>query len=109
MIISNVYKFIEEKYSPILGYLAVSPIEEFKQFFISINNKAGIMRDFFGFEYEDDETVTFFDFTGDSEKSINIELSDLIIILQPLICDYVKVYPIEGLEIENLINDIQNS
>jgi hypothetical protein len=75
----KIYKFIDAKYSPIVGCLAASPIEEFKELFISIQNKTGVMRDFFGFEYEKNNTLTFYDFTGDLEKLINVTFNDLLI------------------------------
>jgi hypothetical protein len=108
MELNKIYKFFDGKYSPIIGYLVVSPIGELKDLLMSMQNKTGIMRDFFGFEYEENNTVTFYDFTGNLEKSINITLSDFLIILQPTIDDYVKISPNESFLIESLIKAIQN-
>jgi hypothetical protein len=106
--INKIYDFFDEKFTPITGYFYVSPKNEIKDCIINLKNKCGVMRDFFGYEYEDNNTITFYDFTGGVEKSINVQLNDLLVILSPMIDDYLKLNPMEKLEIENLIISMQN-
>lgn len=106
--LNKIYKFFDVKYAPVFNFFGAWT-NELINCLKNLNKKCGIMRDFHGYEYEEDNTITFYDFTGDSEKSINIELNDLIIILRPMIDDYLKINPNQSIEIENLIDEIQNS
>ncbi|MDQ3395528.1 MAG: hypothetical protein M3512_15665 [Bacteroidota bacterium] len=109
MKINKVYNFFDEKYSPITGYFFVSPVGEIEDCLINLKNKCGTMRDYFGYEYEENDSVTFYDFTGKSEKAINVSVSDLLIILQPLISEYLSDFPDKREFIESILNSIKTS
>jgi len=59
---------MDPKNVPIIAYLFVSLLNEFKELLETIKMKSGIMRDFVGFEYEDNKKLTFYDFTTEPEK-----------------------------------------
>ena len=101
-------KYLDGKYSPIVGYLSTRPLKEIKDIFIAVRNKSGIMYDYFGFENEDDNTLTFYDFTSKSEKKVNIEINDFINFLEPITSEYLIQNPGDISTVENLINEINN-
>lgn len=68
MNLNKIYDSMDPKYGPIIAYLFVSPLNEFKELLETIKMKSGIMRDFVGFEYEDNKKLTFYDFTTEPEK-----------------------------------------
>jgi hypothetical protein len=106
MELNKVYQYIDTRFSPIVGYLNIIPASGFKEMLEAIQNKSNIMYDYFGFEYEDDDTLTFYDFTSPNEKSINISIVDLIGLIDPITKDYVVNNPSESLLIEGIINKI---
>jgi len=106
MELNTIYKYVDAKYSPIVGYLSVRPLHEIKSIFEAVRNKSGIMYDYFGFEYEDDNTLTFYDFTSDLGKKINIDIRDIINFLEPLTKEYLMQNPVDSPAMENLIDEI---
>ena len=106
MQLSSIYKFIDSKYLPIIGYLSISPIEEIKESLISIQKKAGIMRDYFGFEFEENNTLTFYDFSSNEEKKINVSVQEFIEILNPMLDEYLDKFSNEKSYIETIIKNI---
>ena len=109
MELTRIYKFIDAKYSPIIGYLSISPIEEIKELLVSIQNKSGIMHDYFGFEFEDDDTLTFYDFSSKQEKNINISIQELIEFIEPILNEYLGQNMSEKDFVEVTLKNIQLS
>lgn len=106
MKLNNIYKYIDSKYSPIIGYLSISPKGEMKELLFSIQARTGIMRDYFGFEFEENNTLTFYDFTSTKEKSVNVSIHEFIELLEPLLADYLSEYTNEKSDIKNILQKI---
>ena len=106
MELGNLYESVDAKYSPILGYLSISPLEEIKELLVSIHEKEGIMRDYFGFDYEENNTLTFYDFTSVQEKSINVSIKELMDFLNPILINYLSKFNDEFFFVEDILKKI---
>jgi hypothetical protein len=106
MELDKIYKYIDPKYSPIIGYLSICPLQEVKELLLAIKNKSGIMYDSFGFEYEENNSLTFYDFTSDTEKSINIQVDEIVSFIEPIMNDYLTQNPSEDTFIKNILKEI---
>lgn len=106
MELNKMYENIDANYSPIVGYLSICSLQEIKYLLETIKYKTGIMYDYFGFEYETDNTLTFYDFTSGNPKLINISVYDVISFLKPIIKEYLIQNPKDELIIESIINTV---
>jgi|SRR6218665_43281 len=89
----KIYKYLDLKYSPLISYLSISPPDELLNMLELISNKNGCIREFHGFEFKDINTITFYDFSSDIEKSCNLSLTELLNIIEPQADDYCKLNP----------------
>lgn len=106
MELNKIYKYIDAKYSPIIGYLSIRPLQEIKDLLLAIKNKSGIMYDCFGFEYEENNSLTFYDFTSEKEKTINMEVYEILNFIEPVINDFLTQNPNEGPLVKNILKEI---
>ncbi|MFK8302298.1 hypothetical protein ACI75Y_05250 [Capnocytophaga stomatis] len=94
--------------APILGFLHCIRPSAFREFLISLSNKSGLVIDYFGVEYEENNTLTFFDFTSfDVDLEVNVSLQEFIEIIHPIIEDYLDEYPKEEQEIKKILLELR--
>jgi hypothetical protein len=103
MDLNQYFEYTDSKFDPMIMFLFVSPLSEIKEILSAIELKHGIMRDFCGFEFEENDTLTFFDFSSTQEKSINLSIQEFILFFEPLLNQYLIEYPNEKTVIEALI------
>ncbi|MGM5630244.1 hypothetical protein O2K51_05020 [Apibacter raozihei] len=107
MILNEIYVFFDPKYIPIINYFYIIPSESIESELDMIYRGIGCMRDFNGYEFENNGTITFFDFTT-IEKSINITIPNLIIFINPIIQDFLKNNSEKKIVIDNYIDMLLN-
>lgn len=93
--------------APILGFLHCIRPNIFGELLKSLSNKTGLVIDYFGVEYEDNDTLTFFDFTSfDSDIEINVSIQEFLKIIEPIIQDYLDEYPENKQEMKNILLEL---
>ena len=83
--------------------MSIRPLQEVKDLLLAIKNKSGVMYDSLGFEYEENNSLTFYDFTSDKEKTINMKVDEFLDFIEPVIDDYISQNPSEAALIENIL------
>ena len=89
MELPKIYKFIKEKYEPILVFFFVLPESDLLYFFESLKNKVGFVQDYCGYEVFD-EYLTFWEDSGGVEKSVKIRIKDFLFFIDPLVAKTVN-------------------
>ena len=97
---------LDSKFDPIILFLFVSPISDLQVILSAIEEKYGIMRDFCGFEFEENNSLTFYDFTSDQVNTINVPIKVFVQLLDPIIIEYKIKYPNEIFSVNNKVNNI---
>lgn len=100
-------KIYDVNRTPILGFLHCLRPDMFKFLLVLLNDRTGIVVDYFGVEYEENDTLTFFDFTCfDVDIEINVSIQEFLEIIPPIIQDYLDKYPEEEKEIKNILVEL---
>jgi hypothetical protein len=102
-----VFKYVDSEYLPIVTYIVISSIDEIKELLLSIQKKKGIMHEYYGFEFGENNTLTFHDFL--SKKNITLLIREFITFFEPWLNNYFAKDPNEKAAIETLLKNIQNS
>lgn len=109
MKLPKIYGFIDNKYAPLLSYLFTLPTSDFHKFLRAIKNRTGLVGEFHGFDFDnDDMCVEFWDDSSGEELSVKISICNLLTILCPIIAFFEN--DIEALkEINSLVKEIEDS
>lgn len=105
--ISLVYKYVDSEYLPIVTYLSISSVNQIKELLLAIQNKHGIMHEYYGFELGENNTLTFYDLLSFRENSITLSLQEFITFFEPWLNQYFAQDPNEKKAIETLVKNIR--
>ena len=84
--------FVPEYYL-IARFFFTRNIDEIEVILQNILEKGSVMYDFLGYEYEDNDTLTFYDFTSQVEKSINVSIPLFLELVKPIIDEFRFKFP----------------
>lgn len=109
MELPRIYNFIDDKYSPLLSYLFTLPIHDFLKFLKAIRDRSGLVKEYHGFDFEkSNEYVEFWDDSSGEELIIELSVSNLLVLLNPIIDSFKDDIEINK-QIILVINEIKSS